>query len=273
MKLKTSILMIVLMATILLGFTWGDSGTDLEISNSQASRDGVTVTLEKAAAERKTDPDRYEYSFSGTIDNNSDEGIMKVIYTFALYDVNGEEFRSFGEVYDGEDTAIPPHTSITFSHEGIKWGPQSVPASVSIGIGFVQTESELPPAHIPQEGEYLYQALGDEKLANIREKPPVEVAFHIDQGGYGRTATFDKGGSLDKAIELLCDIRIGKETEEWVTDNYNWISLTWEDGSETCISLNLRNLEYSIHSTPHVFELEHLDTFWSYASDYLSEDA
>ena len=250
----------------------GEVVTDFEIANRSATQGKVTVTLENAAAVKMTKPDRYEYSFSGIIENDSDEGIMKVIYTFALYDKDGNEFRSFGEVYDGEDKAIPPHTRIEFTHEGIKWGPQSIPASVSIGIGSVKTETELPPAQIPKAGDYLYQILGDEKLANIKEEPPVELLFHIDQGGYGRTATFKKGTLLDKAVELLCDIQIAGESDEWVTDNYNWIGLTWEDGSETYISLNLHNLEYSIHSNPHVYALDHLDEFWSYASDYLSED-
>ena len=244
---------------------------ELSVTGSPATLDGVTVTLDKAAA-RKNGTRGYEYSFSGTIENNSDEGIMRVIYTFALMDEEGEEFRSFGEVYDGEDRSIPPHTKLEFSHEGIKWGPQSVPASVRIGISSVETETELPPARIPQTGEFLYQALGDEKLANIKTEPPVKLLFHIDQGGYGRTAEFTEGEELEKAVELLCGIRIGEESGEWVTDNYNWIWLEWEDGSETGISLNLTSLEYNVHSYPHTYRLEHLDEFWSYASGFLKED-
>ena len=245
----------------------------LEIMNSPATLDGVTVTLEQAFAQKKTDPERYEYTFGGTLENDSDEGIMQVIYTFRLIDETGEEYKSFAEVYDGEDTAIAPHTKIDFLHEGIKWGPQSTPAAVEISVTTVKTETELPPAHVPQRGEYLFQALGDEKLANIQEEPPVELSFHVDQGGYGRTATFKEGDTLDQAVELFCAIRIGEESGEWVTDNYNWISLTWEDGSYTDISLNLSNLEYGIHSTLHTYELENLDAFWSYCAEYLEDDA
>ncbi len=68
-------------------------------------------------------------------------------------------------------------------------------------------------------------------------------------------------------------MKIGAESGEWVTDNYNWISFTWEDGSHTGISLNLNNLEYSVHSTPHTYTLENLDAFWSYCAGYLEEDA
>lgn len=244
----------------------------LEITNRSAERGNVTVTLEKATAEQKSEAGGFTYTLSGTIENNSDEGIMQVIYTFAFYDENGEKFRSFAEVYDGEEAAIPPHTKISFLHDDVRWGPQSVPASAAIDIGSVKTETELPPVTLPKTGGSLYKVLGDEKLMNIVEEPPVEISFHIDQGGYGRTASFKSGEQLDKLVNLLCGIRIGEETDEWVSDNYNWIDLVWADGSETVISLNLKSLEYQAHSNIHVYALENLDPFWSYAESYLTED-
>ena len=271
-RVLSSVFVFLMTGALLLSLAGCGIGRRLAVGQGSASQEGVTVTLEKASAKRKRTPASYEYAFSGTIENNSDEGVMKVIYTFSLYDKDGNEFRSFGDTYDGVDEAIPPHGKVEFSLKGVKWGAQSVPASVSIGIGSVQTETELPPAAIPQPGEPLYLVLGDANLADIRENPPVELAFHVDQGGYGRTATFEKGAELDRAVELLCAIKIGAETGEWVTDNYNWIQLTWEDGTSSIISLNLRNLEYYAHSTPHVFALDGLDAFWSYASDYLIED-
>ncbi len=242
----------------------------LEIVSSPAALDGVTVTLDTATAEKN--PAGFTYTLTGTLENTSDEAIMQVIYTFALIDESGEEFRSFGIVYDGEDTAIPPHTKINFNHDDVKWGKQSIPAAVKIGISSVQTEAELPPVHVPQKGEYLYLAFGDEKLANIKEEPPVEISFHVDQGGYGRTAVFKEGAALDRAVELLCAIRIGEESGEWVTDNYNGIGITWADGTYTGISLNLYNLEYRAHSNIHTYELENLGEFWSYCAEYLEED-
>ena len=271
MRIKAFLLSIA-MAIALISLAGCGAGKGLKITGSPSLRDGVTVTLEKASAERKTKPDRYEYSFSGTIENDTDEGVMKVIYRFELFDKDGKEFRSFAEVYDGQDKAIPPHSKISFSHNGIKWGAQSVPASVAIVIGSVSMESQLPPVKIPQAGDFLYQTLGDEKLANIKSEPPVELSFHIDQGGYGRTATFTEGELLSKAVKLLCDIRIAEETNEYITDNYNWIGLIWADGSSTYISLNLKSLEYNIHSSTHVYKLENLSEFWSFASEYLEED-
>ena len=248
-----------------------DVERELQILSSPVSADGVTVTLEKALAGR-SENGGFRYTLEGTIENTSDEGIMQVVYSFAFTDVNGEEYRSFSITYDGEDTAIPPHGTVSFSHDDIRWGPQSVPAAVSLGIKEVKTETELPPAHIPKTGEYLYKALDDEKLANIRTEAPAELSFHVDQGGYGQTATFREGAELEKAVDLLCGIKIGEESNEWVTDNYNWISVVWKDGTSSFISINLYNLEYFIHSSPHTWNLENLDEFWSFAAGYLEED-
>ena len=267
---RGGLLALFVAATVL--FLTGCGGRSLAIEGSPASMGNVTVTLDRASAVRKTNPNRYEYSFRGTIENNSDEGIMEVIYTFSLLDENGNEFRSFADVYDGQNMAMPPHTKIPYSLRGVKWGAQDVPASVAIGISSVSTESELPPVRLPENGEYLYQALGDEKLANIKKEPPVRLMFHIDQGGYGRTATFETGDELARAVDLFCDIRIGNETGEMVTDNYNWICFVWADGTESYISINLRSLEFYAHSRPYIFELNQLNGFWSYASEYLTDD-
>lgn len=115
-----SIVLAIVMAAVLSALA--GCGTDLKIRGGSATQEGVTVTLEKAAAQKKTNPSRYEYSFSGTIENNSDVGVMRVIYTFSICDKDGEEFRSFGIPYDGVNEAIPPHGAVSFSHDGIKWG-------------------------------------------------------------------------------------------------------------------------------------------------------
>ena len=240
---------------------------ELEIKGSPADADGVTVTLTEAVAVKNDTG--YNYSFSGTIENNTEEGIMEVIYTFVLMDETGEEFRSFGITYDGGDTPIAPHTKIDFNYDDIRWGLQSVPAAVSIGVSSVKTETELPPVNVPKTGEYLYMALGDEKLENIKNEPPVELEFYVDHGGAGRSAVFKEGELLDRAVELFCDIKIGEESGEFVTDNYNWITLTWADGSVSNISLNLNNLEYSVHSTIHTYRLENLYEFRGFADEYL----
>ena len=261
-----------LLFTLALALLLSGCGRSLAIEGSPATQDGVTVTLKKATAVKKTAPGRYEYAFKGTVANNSSEGVMKVVYTFSLRDKDGVEYRSFGNVYDGEDAALPPGAEVPFSLEGVKWGAQDVPASVVLGISSVFTETELPPVQLPEKGDFLYLALNDEKLANIKNEPPVKLLFHVDQGGYGRTATFESEDELAKAVDLFCDIRIGEETGQMVTDNYNWFSFVWADGSESYVSINLDSLEYRAHSITHIYSLDNISVFRSFASDYLVED-
>lgn len=132
--------------------------------------------------------------------------------------------------------------------------------------------NENEATHASLTGKYLYLALDDEKLAHIKEEPPATLSLHVDQSGYERSATFTRGDALNKAVELLCAIQIGKKSDEWVTDNYNGIRLTWDDGSQTSISLNLHRLEVYAQSAYHTYDLIHLDAFWSYCEDYLEED-
>ena len=118
-RVLTLILIFLMTGAMLLTLTGCGIGRRLAVGQGSASQEDVTVTLTKATAVRKRVPDRYEYAFSGTIENNSDESVMTVIYTFTLYDKNGEEFRSFAEVYDGVDEGIPPHGKIDFSLDGV----------------------------------------------------------------------------------------------------------------------------------------------------------
>lgn len=241
----------------------------LEVMDSSATKDGVTLTLTSAATKRYSSG--FTYTFEGTLQNNAAEGITQVAYTVVLIGKDGKELTSYDLVYDAEDVAIRPNAQVNFTSDAIIWRNTSVPASVKLSAISVKTEAELPPAHVPKEGEYLYQALRDKNLENIKEEPPVKLSLYVDQGGSGRTAIFREGAVLDKAVELFCAIQIGKESEEWVTDNYNGITLTWENGSESHISLNLYNLELSVHSKLRIYDLQHLDEFWSFCSDYLGK--
>ena len=73
MKKFITILQAALLLLIIASVPASASGRDLTIIGSPAISGEVTVTLEKATAVKKTNPERYEYSFSGSIENNSDE--------------------------------------------------------------------------------------------------------------------------------------------------------------------------------------------------------
>ena len=116
--------------------------------------------------------------------------------------------------------------------------------------------------HIPEEGEYLYQALDSEHLNNLPEEEPVRITVHIDQMGYGREAVFEEESGLAEAIEAFLKIKVGADDAPMVTDNYNWIWFEWEDETEFLIRLNLDALELYIDGRYYSYYLADDSDFW-----------
>ena len=92
------------------------------------------------------------------------------------------------------------------------------------------------------------------------------ITYQNAQNGYSVIKCRVKGYSdLVTVVGSMPDVHVGSVLElggSWRVD----------DGSESYISLNLRNLEYPAHSNIHVYALENLGKFWSYAENYLKED-
>ena len=125
-----------------------------------------------------------------------------------------------------------------------------------------KTTEEAAPVHIPEEGEYLYQALDSEHLNNLPEEEPIRITVHIDQMGYGREAVFEEESGLAEAIEAFLKIKVGADDAPMVTDNYNWILFEWEDETECLIRLNLDALELYIDGRYYSYYLADDSDFW-----------
>lgn len=128
-----------------------------------------------------------------------------------------------------------------------------------------KTTEELPPLHVPEEGEYLYQALNNEALKTLPENLPVRITVHVDRMGYGQEAVFEKGRGLEEAVDAFLQIRVGPDGAPMVTDNYNWFLFEWEDGTSCMIRLNLYCLEYYVNGLYHSYYLTDAEDFWRLA--------
>ena len=272
---------ILLSILMLLGWLVGEPASPvIPISQGVAEGDGAVVRLvEATAADVESLQDVFEVGTVVEIENTSDVPLMQVVYTVSLLDENGEVLRSYGETYTATDGAIEPGEKRVDVQQGCRWKDDGSPISLAIGIGTVSTIEEMPPVHLPERGEPLYAALGDEHLANIANEPPVSITVGIDQGGYLREAVYDTPDGVARMVGLFCKARIGAPTEEWVTDNYNYIWFEWADGTGSGISINLANLEFSAYGTYYMYELEDLGEFWSQAEsdavevEYRGDDA
>ena len=263
---------IVLWVTSILMTYGGLTGCgSLEIVESPAEKDGVRVTLEKAEI---TDRNDYGVSFFGfkvRIDNQSGTGIMEVGYDLHILDEEGTELWVFSPRFYGETEAIPAGEQRSFDLNDYRRKLDGEPKAVSLSIRSVRTEEELPPVVLPEKGQLLIEA-GGLTAADFDSNPPSEIRLGIDQGGYLREAVFTEGNGLAEAASLLKEIRIGDEVDTFVTDNYNYIVLYWEDGTRLGFSLNLYNYEMSTgNSTWHIYELDGLGGLLSFADPYLEE--
>lgn len=136
-------------------------------------------------------------------------------------------------------------------------------------LGMVSVSAEeTPSVSLPQKGDYLYQAVNKEYLQNIREEQPVEIILRIDHMGAGEVADITDPDTIQQMVDLFCEIRIGDETQEWVTDNYNGVQFIFADGTKEGISLNLKNLELSVSKEYRMYELVDLDPFWNAMSKF-----
>lgn len=202
------------------------------------------------------------YRLEIALTNNSDQEIMEIKYQIRFLDQEGHELYSGWDVYNGQDTPVKPGETV-IAEASARLEIEEEPASCEEKVLEVYTSEELPPIHLPQEGELLIRALSDEHMEHLAENPPVKIRMWIDRMGDLSEAEITDEKTIQEIIEAFSVIKIGKETWEVVTDNYNGLIFTFEDGTEVGISLNLKNLEYSIYHSCQYNELEDFEEFWS----------
>jgi hypothetical protein len=258
---------IVLLVVVLCLSSFG-CGTRIVVGT--ATLNGVTAALSNTNIQRNKNG-RTVITSDVKITNDSEDNIMVVKFTLSCLDKDGNELCALPFTYNGQDKAIAPGAMVEYQ-VGTQKSIDGDIKAVSIRLMETKTDAEVPPIHLPITGEFLYEALNNENLKNIVNEPPTKIVVGIDQGGYLREAVLSDSEVLAQAVELFTAIRIGEETDTCVTDNYNYIIFTWTDGSETRISLNLKNLEVSVYKRWHYYELENMDSFWNMASS-MAQDA
>ncbi|MCI7814033.1 MAG: hypothetical protein SO016_01600 [Lachnospiraceae bacterium] len=120
-----------------------------------------------------------------------------------------------------------------------------------------------------QKGDFLYEALENEKLAGIGEKLPCEIHVVRDDNGLQECADLTDPEDVKAAAEAFMQIRVGEETDVYVTDRYHSISFIFEAGEKIVIPLNDTNLEWIKNDKCKLYELEGIYDFWETA--YQSE--
>lgn len=265
MRSKMGRFMVCVMACSLLftaPLTAAETETEINETNRNLLTDKISAKVSQCRYEKKEAMKSIIYYVEVDLTNESDEEIMEVKVGLKFYDDQGTEIFSGWDVYNGQDTPAAPGENVSLEIRGRMDYPEE-PVSYEVSVLEVYTSKEKPPIHIPQKGGLLYQEYDEEHIKNITSDMPTRIDFWIDRMGALSEAEIEDEATISRVVDAFSQIEIGQETWEVVTDNYNGMIFTFEDGAEICISLNLKNLEYRVYNGVRIYELEHFDNFWT----------
>ena len=234
---------------------------------SSDTLDGVSVTLEGM---RFSNKGIHVAIPEAVIRNGSGSDLMEVFYEVTFFGKDGSELGAVRMFWLGEEP-LPAGGEATQDDSRFVLPFADDPARAEVRVTGFKTAEEMPPIHVPEEGEYLYAAVNSGRMHAMAEDKPVRVTVHIDQGGYGREAVFDSEPLLGQAVDAFLKIRVGADDAPMVTDNYNWFLFEWADGERYGIRLNLDAFEYDVYGRYHSYYLTGAEEFWSLAYAHLRE--
>lgn len=229
--------------------------------NSDELSEQITAKIKQSEYKLNEKTGSCIFQVNTELTNNSNAEIMDIQYRLHFLDKNDEEMSVATDHYNGQDTPLAPGKSAVH-YRGGQFKATEKPKSITVEILSVKTTEEMPPIHVPQAGEYVYLALNDPNLENILKEPPVSVDLWIDHGGAREECKLTNPEDISKFVEAFTKIKIAEESEEWVTDNYNGLSMEFANGEHSGISLILYSLEYNIYGTWYLFRLADDGPMW-----------
>ena len=231
------------------------------------TKDGITIRLYDV---KYTDRGIHAAAPDLSITNETGTDVMQVFYELSFYDRDGNELASNLMFYTAE-TPLKDGDTVHLSDRSTVLQFSETPFRYEIRCHSYKSKEEMPVIHIPKTGEYVYEALNSEYLNHIDEYDPIKVTAHIDQMGYGREAGFTEEKEIREITEAFLNIRIASDDAPMITDNYNWVSFEWGDGTAYTVCFNLKALEYEVYGKYYSYELKDDDAFWELIYDNLKE--
>ena len=248
----------------LLIFTAGFSAGNINAQSDLAAQ--IEPEILKTGYKLNNKTGSVIFQIDTKLTNHSEIGIMDVIYKLTFFDKKGNEMGTAHGYFNGQDTPMKPGESVINNRSGQFYADQE-PESVQVEVTEVKTEEEMPPVYLPRTGDYLYRALSDRNLENIREDPPVLIKMWIDHGGPRDEGEYSEPETITRFVDAFLQIRIAAETDISVTDNYNGFAMSFANGEFYVVRLNLTNLEYNVYGTEHIYELDNFGPFWGLMND------
>lgn len=253
---KGTVLLVIMMMLLTL---FGCSGS-LKIKEGEKDSDLVDARIISATTKKNENTGFTVVNTKVELTGRSEIALMSIHGTYHFLNDEGEEVGTVGFYYIGVDDPLEKDETVTTEY-GFQNRFEDDVKQVYLEITEVKNIEELPPKHLPQTGEYLYEALNSEKINSIKEVLPVKITYIQDQSGFRTYYTVEDPESIEKAVALFTSIKIKDETNEVYTDNYNGIHFVWPDETESYVSINMRNLEVSVYNQYHYYKMEGLAAF------------
>lgn len=199
----------------------------------------------------------YIFSVRRTIKNLGNRDLSCVKSLISFYDEEGNKLDESWSEYYGFDKALLPGSSVE-TEEGFQIKLDKRPSQIKIGIMEIKDTTEMPLCHLPLIGEYLYEALDDEHLKQMKDNKPVSVTAGVAMMGTIVSAASDDPQMIEQVITAFNKVRIRGSSQIWVTDNDNYVIFTFADGTKSGARFNQDKLELMIRHKNFLYELEDL---------------
>ncbi len=252
--MKTNRILIKGVIAIMILSLFGCANNTLQAAGE---KDGIRVEVKIDTEKNK--PGNTVYHIYSSFTNSSDREVMYIKYKLSFLDKDGTELFAMHPAWKGQDA--PLIGEMTGKDEIHIQDPKKADR-IEVEIVEVKDVSQIAVVHVPQFGEYLYEALNNENLNNLNNELPAGIKIIIDHMGARAIADVTDEETLTILTDAFCKVKIGNDGGMWVTDNYNGLEFTFKDGSTYYLSLNLVNLEYSINGVQHIYELINFEEFW-----------
>ena len=193
------------------------------------------------------------------VSNESDRDLTMLRYEVQYYDAEGNLLHT-------QNAERTRRLKAGSSDVEIVYAEIPVPKDTGFGVRILDAvlDGETTDSEPLKEGAYLYESLGNEAMAHMKETLPVFIEVYLDEEGNGSYVRFEEA-EVQEAVDAFTAIKIGKEEPLFTTDSDHFIDFFFDNGEEYKVLINNRALCYPVGNKTQLYQLDGIDAFMNLA--------
>ncbi len=221
------------------------TGQSVEYRN-EAGELMAVCTLTALEIEHGDEGKQDKVSATLLLENKSDVALMRISCESDFVGADGEIIENTVCYCDYHKNPMQPGEAR--EHHVSRWiyDGERV-ANIALAITKVVTIEEEPPLPEPKLGETLFSFYQREDISafadDFYEKIPVKAVVFMDSWNQAEVELTD-ADDITAVFEAMKQISVQKQSNVYVTDNYNKITFILADGKEFGFNFNRYNLDY-----------------------------